>query len=523
MSRKKQIFKDAGIYSLSSYAAQFLDVATGILVRRFLGPAHMGIWAFLQVIQNYAKHAGLGVTTATARDVPYYLGKQDQEKADEVKNLVFSFTTAAAMVVALGIVIFAWWNRSRYSTEIFTGLMVVACLVVIQRIYNLFVVLLRSYKEFVFAGFLNIASSACYLILICLLTWKFKLYGLFASLILNYLFLITFILVKTKYRFSLYFNWKAFAPVLSLGIAMVGSDVLRTVMVSIDRIMIAKFLGFEALGFYSIALMASNYLYGLPNMLGIIFFPHFQEVFAKRDERRDLEKYLRVPTLCLAYMFPILIGLVWFISPWIIPILLPQYVSGIPALKFLILGSFFMALTHPYANFIITVRKHWLLMPLQAVTVLFGFGITWYFIHLGWGIEGVAQAVVLISLCHFMVLSFISLREVQEGWKRGILYLKVFSAFVGLLVGLIVVEYLFAFLASGFLKFIVQFGAFALLMIPFFVLAEKEAGVLSTMRSLVRDFIRKRRQKEEEEEKTAEAIALEEASLLEETKEGEGL
>lgn len=490
--RRKVILKDAGIYAVSSYAAQALDIMTGVLTRNFLGPTNMGVWAFLQVIQNYAKHAGLGITTATARDVPYFLGKADSRKAEEIQNLVFSFTVVTAFLTAFGIAVFTLWNRSRYPAPIFYGLLIVSILIILQRVYNLFIVLLRSHKEFMFAGFINFASSFSGLFLTFLLTWKFRLYGFFAGLILNHLLMIGGILAKTSYRFKFYWNLQALRPLLSLGLAMLFSDILRTVLTNVDRIMIAKYLGFEALGHYSIALMAGNYLYSLPNMLGVIFFPHFQEVYAQRDNPRDLEKFLREPTLAVTYLFPFLIGFVWLISNSVVPWLLPQYTSGIGALKYFVLGSFFMALTHPYSAYIITVRKHWQLVPLQALSVAFAFGMTGWMLRLGTGIEGVAIASIIVALSHFLILSWLSLRDLYSFAKTLGLYARVGGVFAFMACGLWALDHLFAFWEEGGDKFLFQFLCFAVGMIPIVWLAEREIRIVSTLRTFLSELFLKK-------------------------------
>ena len=126
MPQKKTIIKDASIYALGSYGARAFDIVNGIVIRSFLGPTAMGIWAFLQVILNYAKHSGLGMTTATARDVPYYRGKGDEAKADEIKDLVFSFTLITAFIASVGIAAYAFMNQSRYSGALFYGFFAVA-------------------------------------------------------------------------------------------------------------------------------------------------------------------------------------------------------------------------------------------------------------------------------------------------------------------------------------------------------------------------------------------------------------
>jgi len=501
-SRRKEIFRDTGIYTISSYGAQLFDIVNGILIRNFLGPAYMGIWAFLQVILNYAKHSGLGVTTATARDVPYYREKGEAGRAEEVKNLVFTFTVTTALLTALGVTLFAWITHGRYPKAILYGLIVTAALLVLQRLYNLFIVLLRAHKEFMLVGALNLFSSALSVVLTILLTWKFKLYGFFASLILNYVLVLALIRARTPYRFSFFWSAKRLWPLLSLGGAILVSDILRTILTSIDRIMITKYLGFEALGIYSVALMASNYLYSLPNMIGIIFFPHFQEVYARQDRPKDLEKYLREPTLSLAYLFPCFIGLVWIFSSRLVPWLLPEYASGVPALRYLILGSFFLALTHPFSLFIITVRKHWHLVPLQGIVIGLGFAVTGFCIQRGWGIEGVAVASVLISVLFFLALSVVSLREVC-GWTQvGSLYLKVFLAFSYFAVVLCLLEPPVGTQQMGILHLSLKYLTFLLLMSPLLFFLEKEAKVVSTLWEMIKDRGRRKKVSAQPEEST---------------------
>lgn len=490
MSKRNEIFKDAGIYTFSSYIAQALDVVNGLLVRRLLGPANMGVWTFLQVIQSYAKHSSLGVTTATARDVPYFREKGDERKVEEVKNLVYTFTVFTSLLTALAVAVYALLKRHEFSREIFLGLLAVAVLILAQRIYNLFVVLLRAHKEFVFVGILNIISSFTGVVLTIVLTWRYSLYGFYAAMILNFLLNIGIIIRKTKYRFSFLFDWKALGPLITLGVTILAADILRSVLTSLDRLVIAKWLGFEALGIYSVGLMADNYLYALPNMFAVIIFPHFQEAFAKRDHPADLEKFLIKPTLSIAYFFPFIIGFVWCSSLWFVPVFLPQYISGLQALKILCLGAFFLAFTHSFSACLITLRRHVLLIPITGACIVFGFAVNWLFFKQGWGIEGVAAAEGLISVVFFILLSWFSMRETSSGKIIGKMYVKIFLIFIYFALTLWGADSFVSARISGLmLRALASFVLFAVMMIPLGFGGERETGVVSTLVLLVREKI----------------------------------
>jgi O-antigen/teichoic acid export membrane protein len=364
---------------------------------------------------------------------------------------------------------------------------------VLQRVYNLYVVLLRSHKRFIFAGFLNILSSFITLMFTLLLVWKFKLYGFFAALLFHYAFLLVLLHIRTSYRFRFRLSLAGLKPLLSLGSAVLISDLLRTAMQSIDRIMIVKFLGYSELGVYSIALMASNYLYMLPNMLGIIFFPHLQETFAQRDSRHDLEKYLREPTLCIAFFFPFLLGFVWILSPWLIRMLLPQYVEGLAALRYLTLGSFFMALTHVFMNYMITIRRHWALIPLQGVLVIVGFVSAGLILENDRSIERVALVMSVLYGLYFVLLCTMAYQSLRHLAGAFWLQLRILGIFLWIMTALRISSLPAAGHAEDLPSALARFLFFALLMAPILGWAQKETGILTTIRHAIAEIYQKRK------------------------------
>lgn len=481
--KRKEILKDAGIYAASSYIAQGFDFLNGILFRRFLGPESMGIWSFLQVIQNYAKHSSLGITTATSRDIPYYRQKGEIQKMEEVKNLVFSFTVLTSLITSAGLAAFALIARKQYSPEIFVGLLALSGIVLAQRVYNLFIAYLRSLKEFAFVGILNIVSSALSVVLTLILTWNFKFYGFLAANILNYIFIVTAIEFFKPCGFRFFLSWKPLKAILSLGTIILIADLLRTIVVSLDRMIIAKFLGFHELGIYSVALMADNYLFMLPNMMGVILFPHFQEALAKRDSVKDLEKYLLEPLWALSGFFPFIIGAVWFASDWLVPIVLPQYVEGIFALKILAVGSIFLAMTHSFNTFLITVRKHSFLIPINLIAIVVGLGLNFCFLQMKWGIEGVALAETILSFVYFLLLSAPCLKMLFPFKKIIKIYLQFFFGVCYWVIGFFAIETFFQFMTPSFVKTLIQGLCVLLVLLPLAFWTDRKSGLIDSLKA----------------------------------------
>ncbi|GEM_PF-606771 len=479
MSQKKQMFKDVGIYAISAYSAQILDIINGVLIRRFLGATQMGIWSFLQIFLLYAKHAGLGVAAATLRDIPYHRGKGEYEKADEARDLIFSFTILTSIIAAAGVVIFAIWYRPRTETPFFIGLLVIALVIVLQRVYNLFVSLLRAYKEFIFTGYLNFISSLTSIVFAVVLTWHFQIYGFFAGIILNFLLSIVLILWRTRYRFRFYLSWEKLQPLIHFGLAMLVLDILRSTLMNIDRMMVTRFLGFQELGVYSVALMVNNFIFNFPTLLVAVFPPYFQEAYGKRDRAEDLEKILLIPTLVLSYVLAVLVGIVWIAVPWLVHKILPEYISGITALRLLVVGSFFLALTHGFSTFVITVRKHLILIPILVVLIVFGFVINIYLLTHGYGLAGAAIGTGILYIVYFLTLAFFSFSHIFSITGTFKALARVIFPFIYLLGSLALIRYFVPGTDLYLNQVLIRSIMFLLLAVPLVIMAERETKILS--------------------------------------------
>lgn len=371
MSRRIEIFKDSARYVSSSTVAQAFDLVTGIISRRLLGPSLMGVWAFCQVLINYAKYSALGTTDAVTRDIPYYLAKGDRERAVELQNLVWTFTLFTSFLAAGGLWVYTSFNANRHETFFRGALWLTGLIIIFQRANNLLISFLRAHKNFKLISREVIYSSVLNLTLVAGLTWGFGLYGYLAAAILSFLGNILFIQYFARFSLRFSFNFEKLKPVLALGVPLLINGVLTGFFLSLDKVFITKNLGFEALGLYSIALMAQNYFISLPNMIGIVLYPYYQEQYARHESAESLNHYVYDPMFALLGLLMIPLGLIWILAPLLVQWLLPKFMGGIPALKILLAVSFFRVLTAMPTSFLITLRKEYLLIPLNLIAVLF--------------------------------------------------------------------------------------------------------------------------------------------------------
>jgi O-antigen/teichoic acid export membrane protein len=406
--RKGEIVRQIGIYSASAYLTQLITLVAAILSRKFLGPLQMGIWATLQIVIEYSQYASFGTMHSVAREMPHHIGKGEPGKAEEIKNIVFTQLLIFSSTLAATIVLFALVTSSRFDTPITVGLILISGIVILRLISNLLIQLLRSYKDFALASQHMILSAIVNALLVGILTYYFKIYGFMIAMILSFIFNILFILLRRSIRFK--WSWKPekLKELIGFGMPLLVMGLMGTVVRSIDKIMIVRYLSFTSLGFYTIALMMATYLTTFLNSMAIVLIPHFQQRFAANKDIDALNLFLDKALNAYAMLIPLLIAAVWIVAPYFIELVLSEYTAGIQAMKYLVLGVYFLALTQALQDYLVTLKKHYRLFPILLLTFVLAIATNMYAIMNGYGIEGVAIATSVTFGLQFTVTYFVS-------------------------------------------------------------------------------------------------------------------
>lgn len=486
-SRKKEVIKDVGVYAFSNYLSQIANVVTGLVARRIMGPTLTGIWTTLQVIFNYTKFSSLGTVEATVREIPYYRGKGDGRKADQIRNVVFSFSTLTALLLSVGLFVVSLFLKKHVSKELFYGLITISFLVLLQRIFNYLTTLLRAYRDFTYASKMILYSALVGLVLTVILTPLFSIYGFYVATVSTFVINIFMIQYHARYRFTFDLDMKQIVPLMSFGFPLLLLGVISTIFRSIDKIVIAKMMGFEELGYYSIAVMASSYLFSFPNSLDIVLFTHFQEKYGERDKMHDLKGFLNYSTLSLAYLMPLLIGFAWIVSPLAIKLLLPRFIPGIAALKILILSVFYFSLTQQYGTFLITIKKHLQLLPIMSCLIVFSVFLNVLFIKKGFGINGVALATTISFAGYFFVYFLLAARHILKLRDILTMILKVNLSFFYFLLVLIAGDLFVKIPDHLYYETLFKLCVFSVFMLPVFTILEKETSIFRSIIHIVKE------------------------------------
>jgi O-antigen/teichoic acid export membrane protein len=413
---KKQVIKDFFVYSIGNYVSQIFGMVSGFLLRVFLEPYYMGIWQGFDIITSYTSYTNLGVSRSAARDIPYYIGKGDHEKAETLKNVGFTFSLFTIAVVAAGCIVFALWEKKRLPDYVFWGFITVGIVITLERAESYIVGILRAKKQFFFESVGRGLTALVNIILIVLLVSRFKLFGLYAGNIIVFVFSISIFLMLSRERYRLSIDKKELKQLIKIGIPLVILGFMSINLTNIDRIIILKMLGPEKLGLYSVPLMAGNLVYNISNMASIVLYPRFQELYGKSDKKKDVYELMAKVTKRLLLPFLVLIIGAMIFMPFVIKFFMPKYIPAINAMQIFLVGKFFFSLSLFSSNFLVTINKQILNVYICAVTILLNAALAVLFIAMGYGIEGVALA-TSISFTAYSALLFIASKYVIKHEK----------------------------------------------------------------------------------------------------------
>lgn len=419
MSRSKRMVADISHYSLFSLITQVINVVSALVMRFFLGPLQAGIWSFLQVFLSYAEYANLGVLNAVIREIPFYNGKGDTARSETIKNAVFSFSMVTSLAAALAVLAYAVLDRHRLRPELFMALLFASGLILLQRLNGLLITLLRAYKHFTVAADQMLATTAVNAVLIALLSYRFRLFGFMLAMLLSLVFNIVYILWRQPTRFSFSLRRSELEPLIRYSFPIMVITALGAVFETIDRLLITGYLGFESLGLYGIALMTSTYIYSLPNSISVVVVSNLHEKFGENEDPRAFASFLLNADLVFSRLMPVVIGAAFFIVPPVIERILPKFAGGIPALRLLVAGTYFMTLGQNYSQFLYAVKKHMAFLAIYPVSTLSAAALVMGAIRLGWGIEGVAAAVVAAGAIQFTLVYAYSARMAYPAAKAA--------------------------------------------------------------------------------------------------------
>lgn len=421
----------------SNLFQQLVSVVISYIRTHLLSPEHFGLWSLFNNILTHMNYFDLGLLNAVRYEIPKHQVTGDKEQLTIIQGTAFWGMSGISLVVIA--IMLACLYLLELSDQQFYSLLIVIAIILFNIYHNQRINELRGYQEFSVISSTNYLEITLNAILTTGLVYYMGIYGAFLALAISMFFSNVFMFLRgTRVAYNR-FDYSTFKKLIHFGFPIMMISITELLLKSLDRWLIAFYLGTQQLGYYGIGVMVLAPLLNIPGVSRNVLEPLLmQEITQSHDSEkaRLFDKYLMTPLLQTACLtMPILSGIAFFALPAFVRVALPKYVPGIESVQILIIGSYFLALTFPVQGVVIVNKWQSKVAMLTLIPITFSITMNIFMIKQGLGIVGVALGTGLsFLLLAVLLLTFIlfRLRRYLSGliWKL-LLIMSGFPLMVG--------------------------------------------------------------------------------------------
>ena len=387
-------------YSIITILQAGVRLLVFLFVAKFLGPEKYALWPLVQAIMSYSMLIGFGVMPALGRELAIYKGGGRIRRYNLVLGNSFVFLAGFWLcIVALAIVIIINNFEHRFYAY---GLL----LALLQSFIQFFLKIHRANLDFK-RLFWAILAPVIFLPVGSLVLVKLPSLDLFCiifalSLIVQLFWLFDYKTLKDANLTGSRFFLKTIFYLQKIGIPLLASGSIVTLLFSIDRWFVNFYFSRALLGQYAFAVFGAMGVQLLITSIAQVSYPTIAYGYGASkklsSQARDMFLFL-VFTLSLLFS---LVLVVWFVLPSVMVRWFPSYLEGLTAAKWLVIGG----LALPFAflsSIVLQVKKIlWPLVAGQSAGLFLG-ALAIYYGSQGGSLESVGMSValsyVLYSFC----------------------------------------------------------------------------------------------------------------------------
>jgi PST family polysaccharide transporter len=415
MSLKKRTFWGAVWNSLSSVSLTGLNFIVTAILARLLTPNAFGVMGMIQTtiaLINMMNQFGLAPAIIQGEN----LNQKRLSSLFWFNMLVGIVMTAIVFFSSELIALF--FNQPELSNllKLISFVFTIVSFSFIQQS------LLKKEMKFKELFNINIIATISY----GMITIVLALNGLgVKSLVLGYIIKnivkTVLIIVFNRWKPDFIFDFKVIKDLLHFGVYVFGSSILNYFNRNLDYLLIGRFLGSEALGYYTLAYKLM--LVPVRKIAGVInetFLPAFSEI--KYNKKVIKKYYLKVLNLIALLTFPLMGGLYIVAPEFILSVYGDSWIPVIILIQILSITGALQSLGTTAGTILFSQGKSDIAFKWNIFSV-FNLAIA-MIIGLNWGIIGVAVGVSIFNLYGFWISMYITGNLISMSLKDLLYYIK---------------------------------------------------------------------------------------------------
>jgi O-antigen/teichoic acid export membrane protein len=403
-----------------------MSMGRSFVAAKLLDPTSFGAWNALQLMMDYGALAPLGTQQGLDQLVPRRLVEGDAERTSQLKRAaLFNVVAFTLLFAAFGL---GWASVGSSRMRAFWhlgGLALALLCVMLVNVSHVSTSILRSHGDiggltrwFVIQGL--IGSGLGLVLLVSLGRWGL-LWGWVAGCFAAWLF----VAVRGRHVLP---RWPAPAldslDLLQVGLPLYVFSASSIVMRNLDRIVVLRFLGTQALGYYGLSVNVLTLLMAVPDSLSYVSYPLLVRRYSEAGEdpaaiRDRVERLVRSVSIGL----PLAAGLCALGARDVVHLLLPRYDACVQPLQVLAFGATGLSQAAFASLVLMTVGRRIILVPAAVFLTALSGGLQLLSLRLNGGLTGIAAASALAYLVSGGVLLSLAAVGLGDSLQRATTFL----------------------------------------------------------------------------------------------------
>ncbi len=384
----RQLAKTISGYVSANSLVLTTQVASSILVTRWLDPSFLGCFNTVTVFAVYIQILLLGLNSGLNRELPYHMGQGESRSVQELINTGWWWTRLIGLIVTVVFLIMgiaALIRGDRHLGEAWLATAVVAPMGLLVQYLE---VLFRAGGHFAELSKVRFINSVLGVVTTSLVLF----FGWCGYLIRSIVLQLTYNVVIHRNRPIVpmpVFSLRLFWILVRTGLPIFCVGYLFSVFMVLDRTLIIRYLGVKEMGWYTPAIQVAAALTMVPSSICQVIYPQMCRVYGQTKSVRSLTKLAFLPPLIVACCLLPVYGVLWYAVEPVIRYVLPKYTEGIAPARWMIVTMYLHLFSTPQDVFS-TINKLWPLAMSYCAGAIIMIVVSLILLNKSWGIEAVA-------------------------------------------------------------------------------------------------------------------------------------
>ncbi|MGD0516148.1 MAG: lipopolysaccharide biosynthesis protein [Thermoguttaceae bacterium] len=350
-----------------NFVSMMLRMVGGILQARCVLPAVLGMFNSISLVLGYVPFLQLGILNGLNRELPYFVGKGDRQRVNELAAAAQAWALAVGGIVGIALSGVGCWQLIHGQWQLAAGWFTNAVLAVLL-FYNTNYLQMtyRTGHDFARLAISSVIENTVALVLVALVA-LLNFYGLCLRALLPAFVSVTFLYHWRPVRVGPHLNRRHLKHLLVIGAPIFIVGQIYAWWTVLNSTLVLAYTGKQGLGLYAMVLVAGGAMELLPAAVGQVIYPRMAEQYGRTGRLGDLVRMAIKPTLFSVIGVVPLIVVGWWIMEPVVRFILPAYVEAVPAMRWSILLAFVASFAP--ANSVFPVLRR---MGLYAVAIVLG-------------------------------------------------------------------------------------------------------------------------------------------------------